>query len=1497
MDLFRATFVKSLNKKSYCLVVTDDYSRFTWVFFLATKDETSPILKTFIIGIENQLSLKVKTIRSDNGTELKNNNLYQFCGMKGIKREFSIPRTPQKIGIAERKNRTLIEAARTILADSLLPIPFWTEAVNTACYFHNMVLVAKPQNKTPYELLLGRTPSICFMRPFGCPVTILNTLDPLGKFDEKVDEGFLVGYSVSSKAFRVFNSRTRIFQETLHINFLENKPNVAGSGPTWLFDIDTLTKTMNYQSVTASNQSNPSAGVQEQFDAEKAGEESKEPKFERRKHESAVHVSLSSSAQTKKHDDKTKREAKGKIPVVGQILTNSTNIFSAVGPSNTAVSPTHGKYSYVDTSQYPDDPNMPELEDITYSDGEEDVGAEADFTNLETTITVSHIPTTRVHKDHHVTQIIGDLSSATQTRSMIRVAKDQGGLSQINNDDFHTCMFACFLSQEEPKRVHQALKDLSWIEAMHEENKKDEKGIVVRNKARLVTQGYTQDEGIDYEEVFAPVSIIEAILLFLAYASFMEFMVYQMDVKSAFLYGTIVEEVYVCQPPGFEDPDDPDKVYKVVKALYGLHQAPRAWQQSDILLVQIYVDDLIFGSTNKDLCKAFEKLMKDKFQMSSMGELTFFLGLQVKQKPNGIFISQDKYVAQILRKFGLTDGKSASTTIDTKKTLLKDPDGEDVDVHTYRSMIGSLMNLTSSRPDIMFAYPKDSPFNLVAYSDSDYDGASLDRKSTTGGCQFHGCRLISWQCKKQTVIATSSIEAELTMQVAKSSMKSLKRNSHVTIILSAGYITTPQMVLNSPCLNHIKNWLVQIKRSLSWLVQKQTALDASEGFDQIIDFLNASSIKYALTVNPNIYVSCIKQFWSSILVKKVNDVTRLQALVDKKKVIITEAIIRDALRLDDVESIDCLPNEEIFTELSRMGYEKPSTKLTFYKAFLSSQWKFLIHTILQCMSAKRASWNEFSSSMALAVICLSTSRKFNFSKHILDSLVRNVDSSTKFYMYLRFLQLLIIAQVGDISSHSTKYSSPALTQKMFANMRRVGKGFSGVDTPLFKGMIMAQQDDDIADEGAASVDVDDVPVAADEPTIPSPTPTTEPPPPSQDLPSTSQVQPTPPLSPIAQSPSPQQQSQPSQDAEISMDLFHTLLETWEIIASMDADEDVTLKDVADIAKEVAVDAEIEESDDELEPTKLQEVVEVVSTAKLMTEVVTAASATITAVDTLLPAATITAAASTLTTAPSATIIHTEPKSKDKGKGILDDVIDQVYRKEKEDNVVMRYQALKRKPQTEAQARKNMMIYMRNMNGFKMDYFKGMKYDDIRPIFEKYFNSNVAFLEKNKDQMEEEDGRALKRASESQAEKAAKRQKLDEEVPIVDYEIYTENNKPYYKIIQADGSPHLFLSFLTLLKNFDREDLEVLWQLVKERFASSKPKNFSDDFLLTTLTYMFEKPDVQAQMILLVERRYPLTRFTLDQMLNNVRLEVEEESEVSLELLRFVRQQQEGFRPE
>ncbi|GJX18302.1 putative ribonuclease H-like domain-containing protein [Tanacetum coccineum] len=665
----------------------------------STKDETSGILKSFITRVENLIDQKVKVIRCDNGTEFKNKEMNQFCERKGINREFSIARTPQQNGVVERKNRTLIEAARTMLADSKLPTTFWAEAVNTACYVQNRVLVTKPHNKTPYELFLGRKPALGFMRPFGCPVTILNTIDHLGKFDGKADEGFFVGYSINSKAFRVFNSRTRIVEENLHVQFSENTPNIAGSGPNWLFDIDALTKSMNYKPVVAGNQSNGNAGTKACDDAGKARMETvpgkdyillplwtADPPFSQSSKSSpdagfkpsgddekkVTEEPGKEGGDSSKDSECSDQEKEDNVNNTNNVNAASTNEVNAVG-AKTSI-------------ELPDDPNMPHLEDIVYSDDDEDVGTEADMNNLDAFMPVSPILTTRVHKDHPVEQIIGDLNSTPQTKRMTKNLEEH----------------------EEPKKVIHALKDPSWIEAMQEEllqfklqevwtlpngkraigtkwvfrNKKDERGIVIKNKARLVAQGYTQEEGIDYDEVFSPVARIEAIRLFLAYASFKDFIVYQMDIKSAFLYGKIEKEVYVCQPPEFEKPDFLDRVYKVEKALYGLHQAPRAWYET----LSTYLLDNGFqrGNIDKTLF-----IRRDK-------------GLQVKQKEDGIFISQDKYVTEILKKFDFTDVKTTSTHMETQKPLLKDEDGEEVDVHLYRSMIGSLMYLTSLRPDIMF---------------------------------------------------------------------------------------------------------------------------------------------------------------------------------------------------------------------------------------------------------------------------------------------------------------------------------------------------------------------------------------------------------------------------------------------------------------------------------------------------------------------------------------------------------------------------------------------------------------------------------------------------------------------------------------------------------------------------------------------------------------------------------------------------------------------------
>ena len=413
------------------------------------------------------------------------------------------------------------------------------------------------------------------------------------------------------------------------------------------------------------------------------------------------------------------------------------------------------------------------------------------------------------------------------------------------------CAMECFVSLQEPKNVKDALLDPDWVKAMQEEleefernkvwtlvpkphdvksvigtrwvfrNKVDDQGIVIRNKARLVAQGYNQQEGIDYDETYAPVARLEAIRLLIAFASYKNFKLFQMDVKTAFLNGKLQEKVYVKQPPGFEDRNFPDHVFFLDKALYGLKQAPRAWYDclseylgsqgyrrgsidrtlflketgDDLLLVQVYVDDIIFGSTNPKLVESFKETMSQRFNMSMIGELKFFLGLQINQKEDGIEIHQQKYIKDLLQKFEMDTSKSFPTPLSTTIKLGHDPEGAKVNETLYRAMIGSLMYLTASRPDILFAtslcarfqsdpreshlsmvkrifrylkgcdslclwYPKFNSCNVIGYSDADYAGFLVDRKSTSGMAQFLGPCLVSWGSRKQNCIALSTTEAE-----------------------------------------------------------------------------------------------------------------------------------------------------------------------------------------------------------------------------------------------------------------------------------------------------------------------------------------------------------------------------------------------------------------------------------------------------------------------------------------------------------------------------------------------------------------------------------------------------------------------------------------------------------------------------------------------------------------------------------------------------------------
>ncbi|GJS08168.1 putative ribonuclease H-like domain-containing protein [Tanacetum coccineum] len=704
MDLFGPTSVRSINHKTYCLVITDDFSRFSWVFFLRTKDETSGILKDFIRQIENQLNQKVKTNRCDNGTEFKNSDIIEFCGSKGIKREYSNARTSQQNGVAKRKNRTLIEVVRTMYQ------------------IHSYLTLFGMKHPEPTQAPLY---------------------------------SIMVSYTSTVKSSEAKNGDVKPNRDT--------------------------------------------------------GQSQREPKDQ-----------------------------------------EGSSLFGCWGPSYPDLT------NYVDQ----DDSQIPDLVDIygnlsngIYTNASyDDEGAVPDFTNLETTVNVNLIPTSRIHSIHPTTQILGDPTSAVQTRSKMNKS-----------------------SRTHALKISQALKDESWVDAMQEEllNKKDERGVVVRNKARLVAQGYRQEEGIDYDKVFAPVARMEAIRIFLAFASYMGFIVYQMDMKSAFFYGTIDGEVYVSQPPGFVDPKFPKKVYKVVKALYGLHQAPRAW----------YATLSTF-------------LLKSGYRRGTIDKTLF-----IKKDRNDIIV------------------KTANTLIETQKPLIKDEEAADVDVHLYRSMIGSLMYLTTSRPDIMYLkgkpklglwYPRVSSFDLEAYSNSDYAGANLNRKSTTGEAEYvaaaNCCGQVLWIQNQMLDYGFNFMNTKIYID----------NESTICIVKNLVFHSKTKHI-------EIRHHFIRdaYEKKLIQVLKIHTDDNVADLLTKafnVMDFFTRSSIYYSLTVSPTVSTSLIEQFWNTATSKTVNDVSYIKAKVVGKTVSISKAFIRRDLLFHDVDGIDYLTNQEIYENLQLMGF-------------------------------------------------------------------------------------------------------------------------------------------------------------------------------------------------------------------------------------------------------------------------------------------------------------------------------------------------------------------------------------------------------------------------------------------------------------------------------------------------------------------------------------------------------------------------------------------------
>ncbi|GJW54131.1 putative ribonuclease H-like domain-containing protein [Tanacetum coccineum] len=849
----------------------------------------------------------------------------------------------RRVAVKERI-KTFIEAARYYACCLSYPTMFWTDGSFS-----------------------GKVPNISHLKPFGCLVTILNTSDHLGKFEGKAEEGFIVGYAAHSKAYRVYNLSSKKIEETLNLRYLEDKPNIQGLGHEWYFDLDYLTNSLGYTRFKAnqpagSQDTNIHAGTQADSDSECDEQVIVVPSFPSNSfsgtkvNEASDMVESSSDyaeelarLQKQAYEANTTAEkhlsqadlatSRNRVPagrvdsaagVTDGPTDPSTPVFQPVHTAAQSLPPGHSLGSSEHSSRYPSPSDLAnsmssfsEMEDIHHhsdtgifssSSYDDDFGGTV--TNLAPSVVVDSVPTKRVNTIHPQSQILGVL--------------------------FHCSVKKRIL-------MYGACPSTRWKIALGRNN-----GIMKR----------TKDIPKDIVVGIKPVARIEAIRLFLAFASYMGFMVYQMDVNSAFLYGEI-EEVYVTQPKGFEDPHFPISIFtELLKDLYGL------------------------SSSTKSLV-----LMKGEFEMSAMGELTFFLGLQVKQKPDGIFISQDKYVQDMLKKFDMESVRPATTPFEASKPKSKDEPDDAVNVHLYRSMIGSLMYLTASRPDIQFAvsacsrhqvtpltsnlnavkkifkylkgqpklglwYPRDSPFVLEAYSDSDYAGSHGDRKSTTGGCQFLGRRLISWQCKKQTIVATSSTEAEY-VAAANCCGQVLKihTDDNVADLLTKAF--------DGPRMWPYTDDKVLI---LGWL-------SVFSGVARVPTGSVTGSYWYALTHDPIIYDSLVKQFWSTASLRASKEgPPAILATIDRTPYTITESLVRSQLQLDDEGGVEDLPIADIYLGMDNLGYPSEG-KLTFFKNKFSPQWRFLVHTIMHCLSTKTGSWDQFGSQLAIAIICLTEGRR------------------------------------------------------------------------------------------------------------------------------------------------------------------------------------------------------------------------------------------------------------------------------------------------------------------------------------------------------------------------------------------------------------------------------------------------------------------------------------------------------------------------------------------
>ncbi|GJU38429.1 retrovirus-related pol polyprotein from transposon TNT 1-94 [Tanacetum coccineum] len=1108
MDLCGPMRVASVNGKKYILIIVDDYSRFTWVKCLRSKDEAPDFIIKFLKMIQVRLKVPVRRIRTDNGTEFVNQTLREYYEKVGISHETSVARSPQQNGVVERRNRTLIEAARTMLIYAKAPLFLWAEAVATACYTQNRSIIRLRHGKTPYELLHDKPPDLSFLHVFGALCYPTNDSENLGKLQPKADIGIFIGYAPTKKAFRIYNRRTRRIIETIHVDFDELTAMASehsSSGPT-LHEMTPAT-------ISSGLVPNPPPSTPFVPPSRTDWHILFQPLFD----------------ELLTPPPSVDLPAPEFIALINEVVALVLAV-STGSPSSTTVDQDAPSLSNSQTTPETQPPVIPnDVEEDNHDIEVAHMGNDPYFgipipkvpSNQSSSTDSIH---TIVHLDHQISKhnskwtkdyplenIIGELARPVSTRLQL-------------HEQALFCYYDAFLTAVEPKTYKDALTQSCWIEAMQEELneferlevwelvprpdkvmvitlkwiykvKLDELGGILKNKARLVARGYRQEEGIDFEESFAPVARLEAIRIFLAFAAHMNMVVYQMDVKTAFLNGNLREEVYVSQPDGFVDPDNPNHVYKLKKALYGLKQAPRAWydmlssflisqdfskgsvdptlfirkEGKELLLVQVYVDDIIFAASTPELCDLFAKIMCSKFKMSMMGKISFFLGLQIFQNPRGIFINQSKYALESLKKYSFDSCDLVDTPIVEKSKLNEDKEGKAVDPSHYRGMIGTLLYLTAKTANRGLWYLKDSSIALTAFADADHAGCQDTRRSTSGSMQFLGDRLVSWSSKRQKSVVISSTEAEY-IAMSGCCAQILWMRSQLTDY-GLGFNKIPMYCDNKSAIalscnnvqhsrskhidirfhfikEHVENGVIELyfvnteyqladiftkalaRERIEFLINKlgmrsftpETLKQLADEIEHHIkaqgthlqvalDVLSLTPFYPAFLIIASVPVVYMHEFWATVSYYKHSIKFKLNTKIYSFDLDTFKNMLQMCPKLPRQKFVDPPFEEEILTFIRELGYSGNIKLLSDVKVeILPQPWRTFETIINKCLSGKVTGLDTLRLSRAQILWGLYHQRKVNYVYLLWEDLVFQIENEsrkTKYMLYPRFTKVII----------------------------------------------------------------------------------------------------------------------------------------------------------------------------------------------------------------------------------------------------------------------------------------------------------------------------------------------------------------------------------------------------------------------------------------------------------------------------------------------------------